>query len=388
MKPYQKVMIKKDGARVVKWLVKYYWKGTGHYSKPFDTLAEAQTFCDNTALDLKAAKRSDAVPHCIQIAKKPIFDSGIRPVTADKFIELCMEFKSPDLAPASVKKYRNSFKALRNLVPFRHIGEVTPAMIQTFKAKSKAQGLAPSTIANRIITLRVLFNWAVTQKYISESPCPAKMKRDPDSVGNDPKVYLTIPEMEHLSATAAQYGEDIHWFVLLCGFAGLRFNEALNAKWEWFNVTAGFLQDGGSITVQSGFKFKPKSRQARTISLHRRIKTHFDFVEGHGKTGYLIKPDVLEWNHYRWNNHHLFLTVLKAAGLEFVDRGNGLKKVGPHTLRHSFASALAQSGHTTYQIMQLCGHSDEKVSQGYMHLAPHTQSLTFGTGDPKARKNI
>lgn len=46
------------------------------------------------------------------------------------------------------------------------------------------------------------------------------------------------------------------------------------------------------------------------------------------------------------------------------------KKVTPHTLRHSFASRLAQKGMDIVKIQELMGHSDITQTRRYMHLSP------------------
>lgn len=46
------------------------------------------------------------------------------------------------------------------------------------------------------------------------------------------------------------------------------------------------------------------------------------------------------------------------------------KKVTPHTLRHSFASRLAQKGMDIVKIQELMGHADITQTRRYMHLSP------------------
>ena len=43
-----------------------------------------------------------------------------------------------------------------------------------------------------------------------------------------------------------------------------------------------------------------------------------------------------------------------------------------HSLRHSFASWLAQDGTSVYMIKDLLGHSDVKTTQIYSHLQPES----------------
>lgn len=49
-----------------------------------------------------------------------------------------------------------------------------------------------------------------------------------------------------------------------------------------------------------------------------------------------------------------------------------------HSLRHTFASWLAQKGTSIYEIQKLLGHSDIKTTQIYAHLLPNELHKTVG----------
>lgn len=49
----------------------------------------------------------------------------------------------------------------------------------------------------------------------------------------------------------------------------------------------------------------------------------------------------------------------------------GIKGVGFHTTRHSFASRLVQKGVSLKEIQQLLGHSTSVTTEIYAHLVPN-----------------
>lgn len=119
----------------------------------------------------------------------------------------------------------------------------------------------------------------------------------------------------------------------LAAWTGLR-------KQELLGLTAA-NRDGDKLVLWSG---TTKSGKWRVIPLHQRAQKYADILP------LAIRYDKLR---YQWS------AARKAAGLldiQFRD------------LRHVFATVIAESGGSAYDIQQLLGHSDIRVSQRYVNL--------------------
>lgn len=82
--------------------------------------------------------------------------------------------------------------------------------------------------------------------------------------------------------------------------------------------------------------------------------------------------------------HHLYETSVQKAIRAAAKSSGIVRPVGPHTLRHSFATHLLQGGTDIRKIQELLGHRDLKTTMIYTHVA----ALGAGIVSPLDRLDI
>lgn len=200
-------------------------------------------------------------------------------------------------------------------------------------------------------TLKAAFSKAVEWNYIKTNPFtkikfPKLSKSFPTFISEDELLII-------LTNTRYQYLKDI----FIVGFyTGLRLGELINMQWNWID----FFHN--QITVKCDVNFQTKSKKERIIPMSEKVKsiliTRFNLV--------VQQPGEVVF--FRIQKRKLHQETISKQFKEAVRKSNLNEKIHFHSLRHSFASVLAQKGVSLYVVKELLGHEDLATTQIYSHL--------------------
>ena len=210
------------------------------------------------------------------------------------------------------------------------------------------RGLSGVSRARKLAAIREYFRYAKIEGLINASPI--------DGVGT-PKTekrsrnYLTPEEYNRLLAAAGTSTRD---FCILMTFlqTGVRVSELCALRLGDVDL------DNKTLHVRVG-----KGMSARTIELEKKGIQSI-------KSWLIVRPTVAD--------DHLFLNrddePLGERGVQklltkYCALAGITKRISPHSLRHTFASAKAEAGVSPFQLQQWLGHSSLDTTQIYVHLA-------------------
>ena len=183
-------------------------------------------------------------------------------------------------------------------------------------------------------------------------------------VNNQRYRYLTEGELKRLSkAVKESENPMLAPIISMLILTGARRGEVLNARWEDIDLSRKrwripYTKSGKPRTV-------PLSESALEVLNNVPRVEGSPFVFPNPKTGKPFNSIYRSWN-----------TARKKAGLE---------DVVIHSLRHSLASFLINSGRNLYEVGALLGHTQVKTTMRYAHLADETlqeavNSVPIGEG--------
>lgn len=262
------------------------------------------------------------------------------------------EFVALYVAPQNKPSERATKRSIldRHLLPA--LGDVPLAdigrrRIALFQAAQLAAGLHPKTVNNQVSVLHTLLAVAREWEILDGVP-PVRWLRAP----RPDYDYLTYAEADGLLAAT----EPAYLAAVALGLrCGLRVGEILGLRWLDVDL------DGRRIHVRQavalGVVGTPKSGRDRVVPLCREAA---EALERHARSG----PRVLCWPDGSTRTRGELKWPLWRAC-----RAAGLRRIGWHVLRHTFASHLVMRGAPLAAVQQLMGHSTIEMTMRYAHLS-------------------
>ncbi len=222
------------------------------------------------------------------------------------------------------------------------------ADVVKMQKEQRQNGLEPATCNRILMLLKFMFNCAIRWDLLpeGENPCSG-VSQFPISGGRE--RYLTREEAKRLLRELDVVDDtQIANILRMLLFTGARKGEILHMRWEDCDLAARVLKV--PLSKSNKVRYIPLSDKAIQILKSIPRKANIPWVFYNPETGNPRTSIYRTWDRIRKNA--------------------GIPDVRIHDLRHSFASFLVRSGRSLYEVQQLLGHHDPKITMRYAHLSP------------------
>lgn len=261
------------------------------------------------------------------------------------------EYSIPNNKPSEQRNKRNVLRG--SLIPFFgniRVDRVTTRDIAQFKAKELAKGLKSKSVNNKLATLGKLLRTAYEWHNFKQAPPTVELLKCPP-----PKTeYLSREECVLLLSNSDGLTHDM---ILLALRTGMRLGEIMGLQWtdvDWQSQTIHVCHSWDDRAKKLG---SPKSNRSRLVPmdadvyalLYRRKKD----------TGFVFLNEEV--------TNEVFHSRYLSRRLEEACKRAGLRHIGWHALRHTFASHLTNGRVPLNVVKALLGHSNVSTTMRYVH---------------------
>ncbi len=278
------------------------------------------------------------------------------------------------VSPETLRAYRNDLGQLQVFMEEKGFKQLGLAEVRLFLAQV-AKTKAKTTLARKVACLRSFFKFLKKRGGLRDPrllyiKCPKLGKTLPRVLSVD-EVFALV---EKPQGQEFKFLRDRAILELLYG-AGLRVSELCGLRLQDVLVDLMIVRVRGKGNKERIAPFGKKAKEALWAYFPAREnllaklgkKTEALFVNFRG--GVLTTRSVRR--------------LLKQYAVSL-----GLARVSPHTLRHSFATHLLESGADLRVIQEMLGHSRLSTTQRYTHLDFVHLTKIYDGAHPRAKKGL
>lgn len=245
-------------------------------------------------------------------------------------------------------------------------GEAVPSYLRDLQTR----GCAPATRARRLSCLRRFYRFLASEGLVGADPTAAVPS--PRRGLKLPRV-LTVGEVDRLLTqprTSTPTGLRDRAMLELLYATGLRVSELVELKVADVNVAQGYVRCLGKGQRERVVPFGSMAARylrAYLTEVRPRLvarRSPYLFVNRRGRP---LSRQAM------WK---LIKKYARRAGID--------KTIGPHVLRHSFATHLLENGADLRTVQELLGHADISTTQIYTHVSAAHLREVYARAHPRA----
>jgi integrase/recombinase XerD len=234
--------------------------------------------------------------------------------------------------------------------------KLTYTQLQRFSGWIAELGFSPATQGRIISGLKTFFKFLLLENDISQSP--AELLETPKQKRKLP-VFLSIEEIDHLLSfidrSAPEGDRNLAIIETLYG-CGLRVSELTALKISDLHLKDDYIKVTGKGNKE---RLVPLGKVAKRL-----IVNYLENVRPHVP----VKKEGMDILFLNRRGAPLSRVMIFYILRDLAEKAGIKKKLGPHTLRHSFATHLVEGGADLRAVQEMLGHESITTTEIYTHL--------------------
>ncbi|EEX53384.1 tyrosine recombinase XerD [Prevotella sp. oral taxon 472 str. F0295] len=279
--------------------------------------------------------------------------------TVDNMVKAYMRYLKLErnLSQNTIEAYRNDLRWLLAYVNYHglKVEAVKLEDLDNFSASLHDQRITPRSQARILSGVRSFFKFLLLDGFIDADPTELLVS---PHVRNALPDVLSTAEVDRLEASidlSKWEGQRNRAIIEVLFSCGLRVSELVNLKLSNLYVEEKFVRVTG------------KGDKERLVPISSRALDELNawFAD---RNAMRIKPGEEDYVFLNRRGAHLTRTMILIMIKRQAVAAGITKTISPHTLRHSFATALLEGGADLIAIQAMMGHEDIATTEIYTHI--------------------
>ena len=253
--------------------------------------------------------------------------------------------------------YRHDLTYFMQFLSERHLSPIDVKLedLEQFAASLHEYAIGARSQSRVLFGVRSFYRFLTLDGYLEVDP--TELLESPILPKHLP-TYLSTEEVDKLEDSIdldSNEGQRNRAIIEVLFSCGLRVSELVNLKFSDLNLDEHFMRVTG------------KGDKERLVPISDRAITELQrwFID---RDRLKIKPGEEDYVFLNRRGHHLTRVMILIMVKRQAEVAGIKKTISPHTLRHSFATALLRGGADLRVIQVLLGHANIGTTEVYTHL--------------------
>jgi integrase/recombinase XerC len=278
-----------------------------------------------------------------------------------------------NVSPHTERSYLSDLEQFFDFLGITDLASVDHQLLRRFVAELMKHGMRRATIARKLSSLRAFFKYLTREGLVKENP--ARLVSTPRREKLLPKVLTVDDALRLMEAPRREKIEDQGQALRDSAVLETLYSTGVRAS-ELVGMNRGDIDRNDRL-----IRVRGKGRKERVVPVGRKaLEAIGEYLNARrvaaDADAVFIGP----------SGKRLTARTVQRI-LEKYRKKTGLAQAAsPHTLRHSFATHLLESGADLRAIQELLGHASLSTTQRYTHLNLDSLMAAYDKAHPRAKR--